>query len=290
MARQSNRETEYTCKCGKTFKRARKYSLKQTPRCDDCCYEFTRTKVRAKKYHQLPKYREWQHNRRLEREYGINKEKYEQLLKQQNYVCAICQEKDSRHRLSVDHDHVTGKIRGLLCHRCNRTLGMLKENRELFRSCNSYLMKFDERKTWDEYFLDIAHLVSTRSKDPSTKVGAVIVRDRIILSTGYNGFPSGVNDNIPERYERPEKYLWTIHAEENAILNAVKVGMNTSNSTIYVTPLSPCSNCALAISQAGIKEVVYRKMVNNPRFEESCNLAKEIFSEVGISVRELVNL
>ncbi len=207
------------------------------------------------------------------------------MLNQQGGVCVICKQIDSRTKLVVDHDHSDGNVRGLLCHKCNRVLGVLKDDLKLFRACSSYLMKSEKRRSWDEYFLDIANLVSTRSKDPSTKVGAVIVRDKTILSAGYNGFARGMNDNIPERYDRPEKYLWTIHAEENAILNAGRNGIKTEGSSLYVTPMHPCSNCALSIVQAGIKEVIFQKSVENPRFEESFKKASEIFNACNILVR-----
>lgn len=138
-------------------------------------------------------------------------------------------------------------------------------------------------KNWDEYFMDIAKLVSTRSKDRSTKVGALVVRDKTILSTGYNGFPRGVDDTIEERYERPLKYVWTVHAEENALLHAAREGISINGSTMYVT-LHPCSTCAKAIVQCGIKEVVVEDD-DNPRFAEDFKVAKTILEEAGVTIR-----
>ncbi|MBQ8322247.1 MAG: dCMP deaminase family protein [Clostridia bacterium] len=113
--------------------------------------------------------------------------------------------------------------------------------------------------SWDEYFMGVALLAAKRSKDPSTQVGACIVDgEKRILSTGYNGFPHGCSDDdFP--WNRDEslgetKYQFVVHAELNAILNAR--GKNLSGSVVYVA-LFPCNECAKAIIQSGIKEVVY---------------------------------
>jgi dCMP deaminase len=128
---------------------------------------------------------------------------------------------------------------------------------------------------WDEYFMKQAELVASKSKDTSTKVGAVLTRHNNGFSTGYNGFPRGVNDNIPERHERPAKYDWTVHSELNCLLNAGREGFSTYGTTMYVT-LHPCKECAKAIVQAGVKRVVYLSD-DNPRFDFA--LAKIILNE-----------
>jgi len=243
--------------------------------------------AKNKKYWTRSEYKQKYRKYRLRRDYGLTEEDYNLIAEQQGNVCAICKQLDPHTKLVVDHDHKTGEVRGLLCNKCNRALGVFNDDLSVLRLCFAYLTKFSKRRSWDDYFLDIAELVLTRSKDPSSKVGAVIVRDRTILSTGYNGFPRGVDDDVPTRYNRPEKYLWTIHAEENAILNAGRLGAKTKDSTIYVTPMSPCSNCALSIVQAGIKEVVFRKSIENPRFEESFQKAFEILSICKIIVRRI---
>lgn len=118
-------------------------------------------------------------------------------------------------------------------------------------------MKRADYISWDEYFMSVAILASMRSKDPNTQVGACIVgEDKRILSTGYNGFPCGCSDDeFPwEREGEDTKYPYVVHAELNAILNAN--GKNLSGSKLYVA-LFPCNECAKAIIQAGIKEVVY---------------------------------
>ena len=120
----------------------------------------------------------------------------------------------------------------------------------------------DKRKdyiSWDEYFMGVALLAAQRSKDPNTQVGACIVDDsKRILSTGYNGFPQGCSDDeFPWNRDEAKgdtKYQFVVHAELNAILNAS--GKNLFGSTVYVA-LFPCNECAKAIIQSGIKEVVY---------------------------------
>lgn len=113
--------------------------------------------------------------------------------------------------------------------------------------------------SWDEYFFGVADLSAMRSKDPNTQVGACIVsEDNKILSVGYNGMPAGCKDeDMPWDREGPyleTKYPFVCHAELNAILNSPNG--NLKGARIYVS-LFPCNECAKAIIQAGIKEVVY---------------------------------
>ena len=121
-------------------------------------------------------------------------------------------------------------------------------------------MKRTDYISWDEYFMGIALLAARRSKDPNTQVGACIVsKDNIIISTGYNGMPQGCSDDeFPwERKGENEvetKYPYVVHAELNAILNAN--GRDLRGSRIYVA-LFPCNECAKAIIQSGVKEVLY---------------------------------
>lgn len=134
---------------------------------------------------------------------------------------------------------------------------------------------------WDIRFLDLAEHVAKWSKDPSTKVGAVLVRpDRTIASVGYNGFPRGCNDN-PELYDnRPIKYLRTVHAELNAILSAREP---LANYTLYVTPLHPCADCAGVIIQAGIKRVIFRTgEYSLSSWGDHFEAASNMFVEAGI--------
>ena len=118
-------------------------------------------------------------------------------------------------------------------------------------------MKREGYISWDEYFMGVALLASKRSKDPNTQVGACIVNsENIIISTGYNGFPCGCSDdNFPwDREGEETKYPYVVHAELNAILNSH--GRKLTDAKIYVA-LFPCNECAKAIIQAGIKEIVY---------------------------------
>ncbi len=118
-------------------------------------------------------------------------------------------------------------------------------------------MKRADYISWDEYFMGIAMLAARRSKDPSTQVGACIVSQaNIIISTGYNGMPKGCSDDeFPwEREGEVTKYPFVVHAELNAILNAS--GRDLRGSRIYVA-LFPCNECAKAIIQSGIREVIY---------------------------------
>ena len=109
---------------------------------------------------------------------------------------------------------------------------------------------------WDQYYLEICKVVASRSKDPNTQIGCVIVGpNHEIRSTGYNSFPRGIRDDVPERLVRPAKYLWIEHAERNAICNAARAGTATEGCTIFVE-IMPCMDCARAIVQAGIIEVV----------------------------------
>ena len=118
-------------------------------------------------------------------------------------------------------------------------------------------MKRADYISWDEYFMGIAMLAARRSKDPNTQVGACIVSpDNIIISTGYNGMPKGCSDDeFPwDREGLETKYPYVVHAELNAILNAN--GRDLRGSRLYVA-LFPCNECAKAIIQSGVKEVVY---------------------------------
>ena len=118
-------------------------------------------------------------------------------------------------------------------------------------------MKRKDYISWDEYFMGVSLLAAKRSKDPNTQVGACIVdQNNIILSTGYNGFPYGCSDDIYPwaREGRDTKYSYVVHAELNAILNAH--GKDLKGARLYVD-LFPCNECAKAIIQSGISEVVY---------------------------------
>lgn len=148
------------------------------------------------------------------------------------------------------------------------------------------------RKSWDEYFMDMARLVATRSKDPSTKIGAVIVGpNKEVRSTGYNDFPRGVNDEGKGRRKRPVKYLFTEHAERNSIYNAARMGTSTDGCVIYVSKRPPCADCARAIIQAGIVEVVTESFEHRSRpemdWEMNTSAAMQMLKEAGVKVRKV---
>lgn len=142
--------------------------------------------------------------------------------------------------------------------------------------------------TWDEYFMGIALLSARRSKDPNTQVGACIVSDaNKIMSVGYNGFPLGCSDEeFPwerEGNEYDTKYPYVCHAELNAILN--NAGGDLRGCKIYVA-LFPCNECAKAIIQSGITEVVYLsdKYADTPGTRAS----KRMFNAAGVKLRKLI--
>lgn len=141
---------------------------------------------------------------------------------------------------------------------------------------------------WDEYFMTMVYLIAMKSKDPSSKLGAVIVgKNNEILSTGYNGFVRNVDDEIEERYERPEKYHWFEHAERNAIYNAARNGISL-NDTIMYTNGTPCSDCCRAIIQSGLKTVIVHDMWDNNNSEkwgDSAKRSRIMLSEAKINLR-----
>ena len=137
---------------------------------------------------------------------------------------------------------------------------------------------------WDKRFLRIAEEVRFWSKDPGTKVGCVLVNDRRILSTGYNGFPSTISDDLERYIDREYKLSVTVHAEKNAILNAAKNGTKVEGSTLYVT-FPPCSQCASAVIQAGVAKVVCPNPALSPeRWRSNFIAANNLFYEAGVQV------
>jgi len=137
---------------------------------------------------------------------------------------------------------------------------------------------------WDSRFLRIAREVQSWSKDPSTKCGCVIVKDRRIISTGYNGLPSNLSDSLARYMDREFKLASIIHAEKNAIFNAAKNGSLTEGATAYIT-WPPCSQCASALIQAGVSKVVCPNPNSGPkRWVANFLLANELLYEAGVKV------
>lgn len=139
-----------------------------------------------------------------------------------------------------------------------------------------------EVQPWSDYWMDVAFKVTTRSKDPSTQVGAVIVTDsNSIVTTGYNGFPRKMKETSEHWNDRPRKYKTVIHAEVNAIGIAAKEGRSTDGTTMYCTHF-PCIECAKAIIAAGIKKVIWRTLVHG--WAEANLDAKVLFEASGIEL------
>jgi dCMP deaminase len=138
------------------------------------------------------------------------------------------------------------------------------------------------RKSWQIYFMELAEQVASRSKDPSTKVGCVITsEDKVVVSTGYNGIPSGVDD-LEERMQRPAKYMWTSHAEENAVAQAARIGARLKGGTAYSTNV-PCARCARMLIQAGVTSVWCYG--NDTKMDpDEFAIAQEMFTEAGVEL------
>ena len=141
-------------------------------------------------------------------------------------------------------------------------------------------------RTWDERFLSLAKFVSQWSKDPSTKVGAVIANGKIIVSLGFNGFPSKIPDD-EKLFDRKKKYPRVVHAEMNAILFAKR---DLTGHSIYTYPLLPCEECAKHIVQTGITRVISPEQLlpmkegSHYRKEETKSAAMEILQEGQVEI------
>ena len=139
---------------------------------------------------------------------------------------------------------------------------------------------------WDRRFIDLALHISGWSKDPSTKVGCVVVgEDRDIRSTGFNGFPRGIDDSMERLEDRELKYPLICHAEENAIMHAARIGISLKDCTAYVT-WPPCTRCARSLIQAGVVEVVYPGNIEIPdRWIEDFERSNSMMKEAGVITR-----
>lgn len=143
------------------------------------------------------------------------------------------------------------------------------------------------RNKWDERFMEQAKLIASWSKDPSSQIGAVIVNDeRRILATGYNGFPRGIADTEERLNNRDEKYPRIIHAEMNALMNALYNGVSVKDSTLYVYGLPVCPSCTKCIIQAGIKRVVIpAEKTDKGNWQEIWETqSSEMFKESGVQI------
>ena len=141
---------------------------------------------------------------------------------------------------------------------------------------------------WDQRFLKLAEHISGWSKDPSTKVGCVVVgEDREIRSTGFNGFPRGIADDAARLEDREQKYPLICHAEENAIMHAARIGLSLKGCTAYVT-WPPCTRCARSLIQAGVVEVVYPEEIEVPeRWMADFDMSTSMMGEAGLNIRQV---
>ena len=145
---------------------------------------------------------------------------------------------------------------------------------------------------WTSYFINIASTVREKSKDPSSKIGAVIVGpEKQIISTGFNGFPRGIDETDLTRWERPMKYQFVEHAERNAIYNAARHGIAVRGCAMYFVgmgpPTVPCVECAKAVIQSGIARVVGHAMKEVPgAWVADLAFAKDLLIEAGVVVEE----
>jgi len=146
--------------------------------------------------------------------------------------------------------------------------------------------------SWDRTWMNIAEEIATRSKDTTRQVGAVIVKNKKLLSLGYNGAPKGFNDNeIPDSKDRNDlpikrKTTYMLHAEVNAVLNYGGSLQDLEGASIYVTT-SPCFECAKVLAQVGIKRVIYKTEYNKPELWEP---SKVILSKCGVQLQKFEDI
>ena len=141
---------------------------------------------------------------------------------------------------------------------------------------------------WKRYFFNIAEEVKKKSKDKNTQIGAVIVgKDKEIVSTGYNSFPRGIDDEKEDRQEKPEKYFWFEHAERNAIYNAARIGVSTKGCTMYLSCGIPCSDCSRGIINSGITRIFCEKgdVTKGKHWEENYERSWSMLEEAGVNVQ-----
>lgn len=138
---------------------------------------------------------------------------------------------------------------------------------------------------WGNRYLSLAKEISTWSKDPSRKIGAVAVGSKgQILAQGYNGFPRGILDSADRYNDRPTKYKFVVHAEMNVIYNATFNGVSLDGARLFVYGLPVCSECAKGIIQVGIKSVtIYTDEVVPEMWTESYSTTHNLFEEAGVS-------
>lgn len=144
----------------------------------------------------------------------------------------------------------------------------------------------DISTSWHKKYLLLAKHISSWSKDPSTKVGAVAIGGvGQILATGYNGFPRNIADHQERLNNRDQKYKYVVHAEMNCIYNATHNGISLKDSVLYVYGLPVCSECAKGVIQTGIKMVVMPEFKNTPeKWLNSFEKTRMVFNESGVNL------
>ena len=144
-----------------------------------------------------------------------------------------------------------------------------------------------QEEKWHVRFIKLAHEVSKWSIDPSTKVGCVLVKNKRVISTGYNGFPKNISDSFDRLMDREQKYEITVHAEVNAITTAALHGVSTEGATAYIT-FNPCSRCASVLINAGIDSVYVSTANDIPsRWLENFILASKLLAEAGVEYQTI---
>jgi dCMP deaminase len=147
-------------------------------------------------------------------------------------------------------------------------------------------MNADEHR-WHERFIKLSHEVAEWSKDPSTKVGCVLVKNKRVISTGYNGFPKGISDSFDRLMDREQKYEMTVHAEINAITTAALHGVSTEGAIAYIT-FNPCSRCAAVLINAGIDSIYVSTANDIPtRWLSNFILASKMLAEAGVEYQTI---
>jgi dCMP deaminase len=146
----------------------------------------------------------------------------------------------------------------------------------------------DRIKSWDEYFMRLAYLIANKSFDPKTRIGSVLVRDKHVISTGYNSFPRKILDSLERYNDRELKRKITCHSEENTITISARLGINTCDSILYTFGI-PCVSCSKILLQGGVKEIVvhsqWPNLTHSPEWVSSIELSKVLLTEAGINVR-----
>lgn len=193
--------------------------------------------------------------------YNLTAVDFQDILEKQEGVCAICKQPETitNRSLSIDHDHRSNLVRGLLCSACNQALGRYESSKERFEDYldNNLSYSRPERHEW---LMSLASEVATRGTCPRAKVGAILVVEGRIVSTGYVGSPSGQPhcDVVGCEIGSNGGCIRTIHAEANAVSIAAKFGTRLIGAEVYCT-YSPCLDCAKLLLSVGISSFYYHK-------------------------------